>query len=166
MPNPFTKFICTVCGHRDTPCRHFNEEENRKWKKLVQAELLEILHLLNILTTPHYATLTLTPEGLKENINVPATIQVGKTASSNFQEWTGPNGTGTVIPNAGPIAFVSDNEAVATVDPATGKATGVAPGTCNIIGTDQVNNLTAGDSLTVVAPPPVAVSATNTLTAD
>jgi len=97
---------------------------------------------------------------------MPATIDVGKTANSLFQEWTGPNGTGTVVPNAGAIAYTSSNPAVATVDPASGVATGVSAGTASITGTDPVNNLTASDTLTVIAPPPPpAVSATLTLTA-
>ena len=91
---------------------------------------------------------------------MPKTIAPGGTATSLFQEWTGPNGTGTVVPNAGPIAYSSDNTAVATVDPATGIATGVADGTANISGKDSVNNLTASDVLTVQSP---AVSATLTL---
>ena len=94
---------------------------------------------------------------------MPKTIAPGGTATSLFQEWTGPSGTGTVVPNAGAIAFSSDNPAVATVDPASGAVTGVADGTANIHGTDPVNNLTASDVLTVATPPPVAVSATLTL---
>ncbi len=67
----------------------------------------------------------------------------------------------TVVPNAGPIAFSSDNPAVATVDPASGAGTAVAAGTANISGVDSVNSLSASDVLTVTAP--VAVSATLTL---
>lgn len=95
---------------------------------------------------------------------MPATIIIGGTATSLFQEWTGPNGTGTVVPNAGTIAYTSSDTAVATVDAATGIATGVAPGTATISGTDSVNNLTASDTLTVSHPP--AVSATESLTAN
>lgn len=95
---------------------------------------------------------------------MPATVNVGGTASSLFQEWTGPNGTGTVVPDAGAIAFTSSNPAVATVDAASGVATGVSAGTAVITGTDPVNNLTASDTLTVTNPP--AQSATETLTAN
>lgn len=101
---------------------------------------------------------------------MPATVIVGGTASPLFQEWTGPSGTGTVVPNAGAIAFTSSNPAVATVDPASGVATGVSAGTAVISGADPVNNLTASDTLTVNAPPPPppppAVSATLSLTAN
>lgn len=98
---------------------------------------------------------------------MPATVVIGGTANSLFQEWTGPNGTGTVVPNAGAIAYTSSNTAVATVDPVAGVATGVSAGTAVITGTDPVNNLTASDTLTVTpATPPVAVSATLTLTAN
>lgn len=93
-----------------------------------------------------------------------ATILVGGTASSLFQEWTGPSGTGTKVPNAGAIAYTSSDPTVATVDAASGVATGVNAGTAVITGTDSVNNLTASDTLTVNHPP--AQSATETLTAN
>src|SRR5580698_3846563 len=97
---------------------------------------------------------------------MPATVVIGGTANSLFQEWTGPNGTGTVVPNAGAIAYTSSNPAVATVDPASGVATGVSAGTATITGTDPANNLTASDTLTVNASTGTAVSATLTLTAN
>lgn len=95
---------------------------------------------------------------------MPATIQVGKTASSSFLEWSGPNGTGTQEAPVGAVTYSSDNTAVATVDPATGIATGVSAGTANISGTDAGNSLTASDVLTVSIGP--AVSATLTLAAN
>ena len=167
-------FICKVCGPSDIPCEHamrdtelrvlrdFRErqesahEEMRNCCKQLRHMLLEIIHILN---RPQSATLRLLSGG-----TMPATILVGGTANSLFQEWTGPNGTGTVVPNAGAPAFSSDNPAVATVDPATGVATGVAPGTANISGTDPANGLTASDVLTVNAVVQPAVSATLTLT--
>jgi hypothetical protein len=150
---PFFKFICTECGHSDEPCVHFAKNKIERMFGVIESGILEIIHLLN---RPQSATLTLKGEhGM-------ATIEVGKTATSQFQEWTGPSGSGEVVPNAGTINYTSDNQAVATVD-ANGVATGVAPGTCNISGTDSVNNLTASDSLTVTAP--AAQSATLTLTA-
>src|SRR5882672_5515230 len=139
-------FICKHCGPSEHPCEHALElielrmlremrerqekahEEQRRCCKLLESMLLEILHILN---RPQSATLKLISGG-----TMPATILVGGTATSLFQEWTGPNGTGTVVPNAGAPAFVSDNPAVATVDPASGVATGVAVGTASISGTD------------------------------
>lgn len=91
---------------------------------------------------------------------MPKTIAPGGSAQAVFQEWTGPSGTGTKVPNAGPVTFSSDNTAVATVDASTGAVTGVADGTCNISGVDSSNNLSASDVLTVQSP---AVSATLTL---
>ena len=134
------------------------------WMKDIPAlghehELRKILSLLEKLyarLAPKSATLSFGEKGM------PATIQVGKQAQSNFKEWSGPNGTGTELPPVGPVSFSSDNPAVATVDPTSGVATGVAPGTANISGTDGGNNLTASDVLTVSAP--VAQSATLTLT--
>jgi hypothetical protein len=128
----------------------------------VEAWLLwTILELLSTLIPHPVATsATLTFKG---DI-MPATILVGGTANSLFQEWTGPNGTGTVLPNAGAIAYTSSNPAVATVDPASGIATGVSAGSATISGSDPVNSLTASDTLTVTAP--AAQSATLTLTAN
>jgi hypothetical protein len=42
MSEPFIKFICTECGHRDTPCRHFQEQENERRWKFVEAALCEL----------------------------------------------------------------------------------------------------------------------------
>lgn len=95
---------------------------------------------------------------------MPATIQVTGTAQANWQEWSGPNGTGTELPPAGPVAYASSNPAVATVDPNLGVVTGVAPGTASISGTDSTNSLTASDTVTVTAEE--AQSATLTLTAN
>ena len=155
---PFFKFICTECGHRDEPCQHFINHVVEKELKFLHGAVLEIIHLL---LRPFSATLRF------KELQMPATIQIGGTANSLFQEWTGPNGTGSVVPNAGAIAYTSDNTAVATVDPSSGVVTGVAEGSANITGTDQVNNLTASDSITVqTPPPPPAQSATLQLTAN
>lgn len=162
-------FICKHCGPRDTPCEHALDlielrmlremkERNRVQFALIESQLLEIIHNQN---RPLSATLKLfsdSPGG-----TMPATILVGGTANSLFQEWSGPGGTGTVVPNAGAPAFASDNTAVATVDPTSGVATGVSAGVANITGTDAANGLTASDVLTVNAVATPAVSATLTL---
>lgn len=105
------------------------------------------------------ATLTLTNSG---GIKV-ATILVGKTASSNWQEWSGPNGTGDKLPPAGNVTFASSNPSVATVDPTSGVVTGVAFGSAQITGTDGANNLVASDTVNVTEE---AESATLTLVAN
>jgi hypothetical protein len=51
----------------------------------------------------------------------------------------------------GPLAFASDNTAVATIDPASGLLTPLTAGTANISVTDAVGNLTDSDVLTVIA---------------
>ena len=163
---PFTKFICTECGHSDGPCKHWWESQTSQDFKWIRSALCEIIHILN---RPQSATLNLKANQpvLLGDKTMPATVIVGGTASPLFQEWTGPSGTGTVVPNAGAPAFTSSNPAVATVDPASGVATGVSAGTAVISGTDPANNLTASDTLTVNAPPPPpAVSATLSLTAN
>lgn len=96
---------------------------------------------------------------------MPATIHVtGNGASSLFQEFTGPNGTGAPVKPIGPVTFASSDPTIATVDPNTGRCTAVAVGTTTITGTDAGNSLTASDTLTVVAD--TAQSATLTLTAN
>ena len=80
-----------------------------------------------------------------------------------FQEWSGPNGTGTVMPPVGVVSYTSRNTTVATVQAVTGRLTYIAPGTTTIDGADSGNTLTASDILTIAAPAP-AVSATLTLT--
>lgn len=98
---------------------------------------------------------------------MPVTLDVGKTATAVFKEWTGPNGTGDEVPLTNPPIFQSDNGAVATVD-ANGVVTAVSGGTATISGHDTGNGLSASDTVTVNAPPPppTPVSATLTLTAN
>jgi hypothetical protein len=100
---------------------------------------------------------------LKGDSQMPATIKVGQTTSGVFTEFDGPNGTGNVVAPSGPLAYASDNAAVATVDPASGIVTGVSAGTCNIGAQDpaSANKVTASDSCTVIAAGPLpALSAT------
>ena len=148
-------FVCTRCGPLDEPCVHFENHQIKKELKFLHHAVLEIIHLLS---RPQSATLKL------EGGFMPKTVVSGGTAQALFQEWSGPNGTGTVVPNEGTITFASDNTAVATVDPATGVVQSVGPdGVANITGTDGKNNLTASDVFTVSTPPPpppAAVSAT------
>ena len=97
---------------------------------------------------------------------MPATITTtGNGATFTFTEYSGPNGTGNVVPPTVGIDYASDNTSVATVD-ANGNVTAVAVGTANISGTDPSNSLTASDVLTVTAGTSVAVSATGVLTAN
>lgn len=181
------KFICKHCGPSDDPCSHVLEHRELVLLREIYATTLIVLErvdrnqalfakvlmeILKDLNRPQSATLRLfsipqSGEEWKKNQSggtMPATINVGGTANSLFQEWTGPSGTGTIVPNAGAPAFVSDNPAVATVDPASGVATGVSAGTANISATDPSNNLTASDVLTVNAVAQTAVSATLVLT--
>jgi hypothetical protein len=148
-------FICTECGPLQDPCIHFENHVIKKELNFLHHAVLEIIHLL---LRPQSATLTL------DGGRMPKTVASGGTAQALFQEWSGPSGTGTVVPNEGTVTFVSDNTAVATVDPSTGAVQSVGPdGVANISGTDGKNNLTASDVFTVSTPPPPAVSATLTL---
>lgn len=98
---------------------------------------------------------------------MPATIQVGATATAVYKEWTGPNGTGDEIAPLAAPSFDSSDVIVATVD-GNGLVTGVAAGTATITGTDHNNNLSGSDTVTVEGPPPppVAQSATLVVTAN
>lgn len=99
---------------------------------------------------------------------MPATIVMGgKGAQAVYQEWSGPNGTGTLVPPVGAVSYSSDNPAVATVDPASGAVVAVAAGVTNINGVDAGSGLKASDVITVtpqVSVPPA--SATLVLTAN
>jgi len=57
----------------------------------------------------------------------------------------------------GPLAFSSDNAAVASVDPASGLVSSVAVGTCNISVLDAIGNLSDSVAVTVISgvTPPV-----------
>lgn len=100
---------------------------------------------------------------LGEKTNMPLTVHVNDVpGTALFQEWSGPSGTGIVVPPVGAVTYASDNTAVATVDPSSGQLAYVGAGTANISGTDAGNSLTASDVLTVSAA--TAVSATLTLT--
>lgn len=95
--------------------------------------------------------------------NMPLTVHVNDVpGTALFQEWSGPSGTGIVVPPVGAVTYASDNTAVATVDPNSGQLAYVSAGSANISGTDAGNSLTASDVLTVSAA--TAVSATLTLT--
>lgn len=83
----------------------------------------------------------------------PQTLTVGLgPVTATVQESKG----GVNQPNTGPIAFASDNSAVATVDPTLGVVTPVAPGSCNISASDSANvpPLTDSVALTVIAGSP------------
>ena len=98
---------------------------------------------------------------------MPATLQVGGTATAVYKEWTGPDGTGDEIAPLSAPSFSTSDPAVATVD-GNGLVTGVGAGSATISGTDHLNSLSASDTVTVEGPPPppVAVSATLVVTAN
>ena len=143
---------CAACEQRLAIC---NQRIDRLLKML--DELVEIIRTLLLHPATH-ATLHFTSGGITL---MPASIVVGKTATAVFTEF---DGGGNKVPPVGAVTFTSDNAAVATVDPASGIATGVSVGTANISAIDAGNNLTASDALTVTAD--VATTATLVLTAN
>jgi hypothetical protein len=97
---------------------------------------------------------------------MPATIVMGgHGAHFAFTEFSGPNGTGSVVAPIGTIQFATSDPSVGLVD-ASGNVTVAGVGTCNIVGTDAGNGLSASDVLTVQAAAVAAVSATGVLTAN
>jgi hypothetical protein len=97
---------------------------------------------------------------------MPATIHMnGNGATFVFTEFSGPGGTGDIVPPSGPITYSSSDLAVGSVD-SNGNVAAVGVGTCTISGSDPAseNKVSASDTLTVTAA--VAVSATGVLTAN
>ena len=79
-----------------------------------------------------------------------ATLPVGQQVPLTWQEY---DPAGGVLPPVGPVAWLVDNTAAATITPSadtfTATLTAVAPGVVNISGVDQGNNLSAAASDTV-----------------
>lgn len=159
----------------ENPIEHRLEHEIRELRRIIEERDERIERILTLILQ-RLTPIARSAEGHFVNeegeILMPARIQVGgKGASFAFTEFSGPNGTGSVVPPSGPITYASDDETVATVD-STGQVTAVGPGSCNISGLDPAskNSVTASDALTVDPagpPPPVdAVSATGVLTAN
>lgn len=107
---------------------------------------------------------------------MPKTVVVGQKSRFTFTEFDGPNGSGNIVKQSGPITFASDNAAVATVDGTTQVTNpdgsvgvdviSVGAGVANITGVDpaSTNKVAAGDQLTVTAIVQApAVSATGVL---
>lgn len=91
----------------------------------------------------------------------PVTVHINDApGSALFQEWSGLNGTGIVVPPTGAVTHASDTPAVATVDPNSGALAYVSAGTATISGADANSGLTASFVLTVSAA--TAQSATET----
>lgn len=67
------------------------------------------------------------------------------------------NATVPSIQPIGPLVYATDNAAVVLVDPVTGIATLISPGSANVSVLDQGNGLTDTVAFSVsAAPPPVA----------
>jgi hypothetical protein len=122
--------------------------------------------IFNRLVPHHAASATLQLSSKGAPLTMPLTIQVGQSFSAALTEWSGPNGTGSVVPPVTPPTYASDTPATATISADGTQGIGIAVGTTNISGLDSGDGMTASDVLTVVAAGPVAaVSATIALTA-
>lgn len=87
--------------------------------------------------------------------------------SALYQEFSGLNGSGSVVPPTGSVQYASDTPAVATVDPNTGQLAYISAGTATISASDG-GNLPASFVLIVTPatapPPPPPVAQSSTLT--
>jgi len=80
---------------------------------------------------------------------MPLTVHLNDApGSALYQLWSGPNGSGDVVPPTGQVVYESDDTAVATVDSLTGKLAYVGVGDATISASDG-GNLPASDVLTV-----------------
>jgi hypothetical protein len=75
---------------------------------------------------------------------------LGTQLQAIFTEYSGPNGTGTVVPPVGNLLYESDSPAVATVDPASGVVTPVsatASGTGGVAGLATISCVDQGNAI-------------------
>lgn len=163
---------------------HNSQEKNWHNSQECEKERVRLERIIERLTRIIESLLVESAKSAKGE-NMPARIIVGGLgATFRFTEFAGLNGTGDVVKPSGPIAFSSDNPAVATVDNASQvvnpdgsvsvqvTALGANPdgsdATANISGIDSAsaNKVTASDVITVglTVPPVVAQSATGVLT--
>jgi hypothetical protein len=106
-------------------------------------------------------TLVITQKGDKmiQRTEAPMTVIVGTTGTTVVVE----TAKGVIVPTVGPIAYASDNPAVATYA-ADGTWAAIAPGVANMSQLDKTNGLNDTTQLTVqAAPPPVADALVGTL---
>jgi hypothetical protein len=131
---------------------------------LLFAYVAAVILIVRILVTvtravavPLSASLTFTTS--KGELGMPLTVEVGQSFNTKFHEWSGtvPK-TGVEVTGPGPIGWMSDNPSVATIDPTSGAGVAVSAGTCNIVGSDSGDGLSASDALTVTAPTPKSAS--------
>jgi hypothetical protein len=102
-------------------------------------------------------SLTVTING--ESMN--QVLAVGETAQAAAQEWSGLNGTGAQLPLAGAISWVSSDPTVATIDPASGLITAVAPSKLDANNAPIPVNITATDAANSLSNPPGSASVTD-----
>jgi hypothetical protein len=67
-------------------------------------------------------------------------------------EYSGPNGTGQIVPSVGPTTYTSSDPTTVTVDPNTGNLTYVKVGVATITGVNAGNKITSSGTVTVVSP--------------
>lgn len=95
-------------------------------------------------------------------MGAPANVHIDSTtALITAQGFSGLAGAGSPVPIKGPLAFAGDNDAVAKIDPSTGKITPVAVGVVNFSTKDMGDLDASGNPLedtnqvTITLEPPV-----------
>jgi len=73
----------------------------------------------------------------------PLNLVIGQTALPTEQEWSGPNGTGSPVSNAGAVSYSADPSGAVIVDPNTGivtAASATAPGAVATVTASDASN--------------------------
>ena len=111
------KILCKICGPRDEPCEHMLEHEELKLLREIYAKTVIILErvdrnqglfakalsqIIHDLNRPQSATLKLIFQEALHASDNPSQAGQRSHCSKSGQVQTG---TGTVVPNAGAIAF-------------------------------------------------------------
>ena len=128
-----------------------------EWREWLEKTLRRIEHKIDFLIRLHkehkaHSLVLIIKEAKGNPMGQPLKVHISDTPGmASVQEFTGTNGTGTLVPPIGPVVFASDNPSVATVDPASGQLAYVTAGTANISAVDQGNGLSDSTALTIVA---------------
>jgi hypothetical protein len=132
----------------------------RETHRLLHEILVELRHIRHELRPKHATFARLYIIDSKGNRLMPAQLLIGQTATAVLHEFVSQGGA--ELAPIGPVSYSSSDPTIATVDPASGLITAVAPGTATITGLDGGNSLTASDS--VSDTPLVATVATLVIT--